>query len=500
MTIRTDRVNQLLGHRRSPTTTCSELLTPLGDRVRRRRPRSFPRGVPTSSARSTSSRKSRAASGSTSIKRTVPSNPAKIGALTTVQRERRAVADVLIGAGYDEVYTLPLVAAADLARAGRAAEALIEVENPLRAEESVLRPALLPGLLRAVGAQRRARQSRRRAVRARPRVRAAGRRARRCRSNACTSRSRARAGSCGRRTRPTAPVTVARRGRGGRGARPGAAPRRLAAGRRRRRPGSTRCAAANIVVDGDVVGSVGEIDADVVDALGAAGAGRRARARRRRVARRRARAARARGPGLALSRVGDRPRVRRRRRRSRRRRCCARCATAGGELLESVRLFDVFRSDALGAGKVSLAFALRVPRARPHAHRRRGRRAAPAVHRRGGLGVRRRAAGMSAGAVRAPDPRPLRRGRRPGRGVQRALADVLRRDVHPVRRVVGIRPRLLDQRVRRDAREGRARVDGPGPLRRVDRRSTAETARIGTKSFDVRYRAVGRRSRPRAKR
>jgi phenylalanyl-tRNA synthetase beta chain len=32
---------------------------------------------------------------------------------------------------------------------------------------------------------------------------------------------------------------------------------------------------------------------------------------------------------------------------------------AGGELLEAVRLFDVFRSDALGEGKVSLAFALR---------------------------------------------------------------------------------------------------------------------------------------------
>jgi phenylalanyl-tRNA synthetase beta chain len=32
---------------------------------------------------------------------------------------------------------------------------------------------------------------------------------------------------------------------------------------------------------------------------------------------------------------------------------------AGGSLLEEARLFDVFRSDALGAGKVSLAFSLR---------------------------------------------------------------------------------------------------------------------------------------------
>ena len=32
--------------------------------------------------------------------------------------------------------------------------------------------------------------------------------------------------------------------------------------------------------------------------------------------------------------------------------------TAGGELLEQVSLFDVFRSEQIGAGKVSLAFAL----------------------------------------------------------------------------------------------------------------------------------------------
>ena len=84
------------------------------------------------------------------IARTVPSNPEKIGGLSTGQRERRAVGDVLVGAGYDEVYTLPLVSPADLARAGVRVDTLIEVENPLRAEESVLRPALLPGVLRAV--------------------------------------------------------------------------------------------------------------------------------------------------------------------------------------------------------------------------------------------------------------------------------------------------------------------------------------------------------------
>jgi phenylalanyl-tRNA synthetase beta chain len=35
-------------------------------------------------------------------------------------------------------------------------------------------------------------------------------------------------------------------------------------------------------------------------------------------------------------------------------------ARAAGDLLEDLRLFDVFRSDALGSGRVSLAFALRL--------------------------------------------------------------------------------------------------------------------------------------------
>ena len=51
-------------------------------------------------------------------------------------------------------------------------------------------------------------------------------------------------------------------------------------------------------------------------------------------------------------------------------------AGAGGELLESVELFDVYRGESLGEGARSLAFRLRFCRARPHAHRR-GDRCAP---------------------------------------------------------------------------------------------------------------------------
>ena len=106
---------------------------------------------------------------------------------------------------------------------------------------------------------------------------------------------------------------------------------------------------------------------------------------------------------------------------------------AGGDLLESVALFDVFRSDALGAGRVSLAFALRfrapdrtltdaeVGELPPAASTR-----CVAAH---GAELPRDAA---SDAFVAPHPRALRRGRRAGRGVQRGLAHVLRRFVHAV--------------------------------------------------------------------
>jgi phenylalanyl-tRNA synthetase beta chain len=88
--------------------------------------------------------------GLNNIVRTVPTSPT-VGRLTREQRERRLVADVLVGAGLCEGFTLPLVAPADLAATGLPLDGVVEVENPLRAEESVLRNALLPGLLAALG-------------------------------------------------------------------------------------------------------------------------------------------------------------------------------------------------------------------------------------------------------------------------------------------------------------------------------------------------------------
>ncbi|HEX6312956.1 MAG TPA: phenylalanine--tRNA ligase subunit beta [Acidimicrobiia bacterium] len=83
------------------------------------------------------------------IGRTVARPAEQVGGLTRRQRERRMVADVLVGAGLSEVVTIPLVSPGDLERAGAPVDRLVRAANPLRAEESVLRTRVLPGLLRA---------------------------------------------------------------------------------------------------------------------------------------------------------------------------------------------------------------------------------------------------------------------------------------------------------------------------------------------------------------
>jgi phenylalanyl-tRNA synthetase beta chain len=81
------------------------------------------------------------------IGRTVPKPEHQVGGLTRRQQERRLAADVLVGAGLSEAVTIPLVSPDAAARFS--AETPVTVANPLRAEESVLRPSLLPGLVAA---------------------------------------------------------------------------------------------------------------------------------------------------------------------------------------------------------------------------------------------------------------------------------------------------------------------------------------------------------------
>ncbi|HEV7861265.1 MAG TPA: phenylalanine--tRNA ligase subunit beta, partial [Acidimicrobiia bacterium] len=86
--------------------------------------------------------------GYNNIPRTLPRMAEPGSGLTPFQQGRRVVRDALLGTGLSEAYTFSLVAPADLAAAGLPPEG-IELENPLRAEESLLRPAVLPGLLKA---------------------------------------------------------------------------------------------------------------------------------------------------------------------------------------------------------------------------------------------------------------------------------------------------------------------------------------------------------------
>jgi phenylalanyl-tRNA synthetase beta chain len=71
------------------------------------------------------------------------------GALSERQAERRLAREVLVGLGYAEAMPMPFLAADDLTRSGLHDDP-ITITNPLIADESVLRTSLLPGLLKTI--------------------------------------------------------------------------------------------------------------------------------------------------------------------------------------------------------------------------------------------------------------------------------------------------------------------------------------------------------------
>jgi phenylalanyl-tRNA synthetase beta chain len=83
------------------------------------------------------------------IARSLPPGVRTGGGLTPYQRERRRIRDILAGAGVSEAWTTTFLGPGDLERAGLPDDA-VEVENPLDRSESLLRTSLLPGLLKAV--------------------------------------------------------------------------------------------------------------------------------------------------------------------------------------------------------------------------------------------------------------------------------------------------------------------------------------------------------------
>ena len=86
--------------------------------------------------------------GYTSFGRTLP-RAAATGALSPRQRDRRRLRATLIGRGISEAMPMPFLAPGELTRCGLPDDG-ITIANPLVAEQSVLRTSLLPGLVGAV--------------------------------------------------------------------------------------------------------------------------------------------------------------------------------------------------------------------------------------------------------------------------------------------------------------------------------------------------------------
>ncbi len=75
--------------------------------------------------------------------------PTQAGELSAAQRSRRKLRRAFLTNGYSEAMPLPFIAQSDLEHIGSSAEA-ISISHPLVAEESLLRPTMMPGLLKAV--------------------------------------------------------------------------------------------------------------------------------------------------------------------------------------------------------------------------------------------------------------------------------------------------------------------------------------------------------------
>jgi phenylalanyl-tRNA synthetase beta chain len=271
--------------------------------------------------------------------------PTQVGALSRDQAGRRQIRRALLGAGYSEAMPNPFLAPGDLARAGLGDDG-IALANPLVAEESVLRTSLLPGLLKVVAFNQ----------------------AHRSGPVQLCELGRVYLPSDGEL--PTEPEVVA-------AVASGFAPddraavratrllHRLAAElglsgltvRNARRAGLHPTRSAEVVFRGRIIGEVGEIDPDVLDAyevadrvawlqldiapvLTALGSTPRYRLVSRYPSS---------DIDLAFVVADDVPATD----------VAASLSKAGAELLRSVRLFDVYRGERLGDGVRSLAYTLR---------------------------------------------------------------------------------------------------------------------------------------------
>ena len=152
ISLRTERVNHLLGVRLSPDAV-GGYLRPIGFRVEGDGHSGtlaveVPGWRPDVTAEIDLVEEVGRHHGYSRIERTVPTTT-QVGALTPFQRERRLVREVMVGEGLVEVWTPSLIAPGDHALAGIPGSD-VDLANPMSREESVLRRSMVPGLLRAL--------------------------------------------------------------------------------------------------------------------------------------------------------------------------------------------------------------------------------------------------------------------------------------------------------------------------------------------------------------
>ncbi len=87
--------------------------------------------------------------GYSAIPRTIPTS-SLTGGLTPYQRDRRLVRQLLAGLGSSEAWSTTFLSSESIARCGLEPSSAVVVTNPLVADESLLRPSLLPGLVAAL--------------------------------------------------------------------------------------------------------------------------------------------------------------------------------------------------------------------------------------------------------------------------------------------------------------------------------------------------------------
>ena len=152
ITLRTDRVNQVLGTFLKPK-DIEQALTPIEIKVKKNKKLSafdclIPSFRPDLTREIDLVEEVARCIGFSNIGRSVPRPQSQVGGLTPEQISRRVVADALVGIGFSEAITIPFVGPEALAKLSD--YSAVGLRNSLREEEPFLRPSLVSGLLESL--------------------------------------------------------------------------------------------------------------------------------------------------------------------------------------------------------------------------------------------------------------------------------------------------------------------------------------------------------------